>query len=299
MRRFPVRLLVILGFASFVAFVFLLRGGGGAGGGKGKSLLRSLLDPALAAGRWTAEAAGSLAAGLRGLGRSEAEYQRLREQVADLESRLVDRERNLIVLSRQLREERQIAARLPGGTSGWIPARVTGIDPSPWARAVWVDRGAADGIREGAAATAGEALVGRVDEVSDNRARVRLLVDPASAALVQVWPGGAPPPAPADGTPPPPETPAVRGVLRGTGDETSCRLDLVPNTETLSTGDAVVTTGYDAKYPRGLFVGTIGSARADDVFLSVTVRLPTDLPSTEILQIQRDLPAPREREGRR
>lgn len=293
MRRFPVLLLVVLGFVSFVLFVFLLRGGGG----KGKSALRGLLDPALAAGRWTAGAAGSFAAGLRGMGRSEEEYRRLRERIADLESRLVDRERNLIVLSRQLREERHIAARLPGGASGWIPARVTGIDPSPWARAVWVDRGSADGIRAGAAATAGEALVGRVDEVDQRRARIRLLVDPASAALVQVWPGGAPPPASAGETAPPPSgTPAVRGVLRGTGDETLCRLELVPNTEKLSTGDAVTTTGYDAKYPRGLFVGTIEAARADDVFLLVTVRLPVDLPSTEIIQIQRDLPASRERE---
>lgn len=289
MRRFPVRLALGCAIVSIAAFAALYRGNAA-----GARSLRGVVEPALWGGRWAAEAAGTAAAWFRGAFRSEREMRDLRERIADLEARLVDRERSLLILSRQMRQQNALAARLPGGGAGWVPGRVTGVDPSPWARAVWIDRGRSDGVREGAAAAVGETLVGRVAELAERRARVQLLSDPASAALVQVWPAGKP--LPVEGGPPQPDLPAPRGVLRGTGDEGVCRLEMVPNGDRVSPGDAVLTTGYDAKFPRGLFVGTVLSAEPGDVFLSVEVRLPVDLPSVDVIQVQRDLPAggPRE-----
>lgn len=284
MRRFPTRLALVCAFASLAAFAALYRGNGA-----GARSLRGVVEPALWGGRWAAGAAGTAAAWFRGAFRSEREVLDLRERVADLEARLVDRERTLLVLSRQMRQQSALAARLPGGGTGWIPGRVTGVDPSPWARGVWIDRGRDDGVREGAAAAVGETLVGRVAELAGRRARVQLLSDPASAALVQVWPAGKPPPV--EGAPLQPDLPSPRGVLRGTGDEGTCRLEMVPNGEAVSPGDAVLTTGYDAKFPRGLFVGMVLSAEPGDVFLSIDVRLPVDLPSVDVIQVQRDLPA--------
>ncbi len=279
MRRFPVRLFAILNLVSLLVLVVLVHGGASA-----PALFRQAVQPFLGVGRASAEAAGAGLAWMRGVSRTETEFRRLRERVADLEARLVERERDLMLLSRQAREQHELTARLSGGASRWIPARVEGVDPSPWVRMIWVDRGLQDGVVEGAAVAAGEALVGRVAEAREFSARIQLLSDPASAAQVAVVAlrGGAPEEPGSH-----PSEPAVRGVLRGTGG-IRAPLDMVPNDQAVSAGAGVVTTGYDAKFPRGLFVGTVESARPGNIFHEIVVRLAADFEGLDVVQIRAD-----------
>lgn len=277
MRFTPGRLFLTLGSASFLLWV------GVAHGGRGGARLR---EPLLAASSW----GGGLlqwmslpAAWTRGALRRDAEFEGLRRRLADVEGRLVEREREVILLRRQLRDLAKIAERAPLLSARGLPVAVKGVDPSIWVPALWVDRGERDGLRVGMAVVAGEALVGRLSEVLDRSARVQLLADPSSAALVEVAPGPPPPgPVAPDQIPPP----APRGVLRGAGSgRDALLLDLVPNDQAVAEGAPVVTSGFDAKFPKGLYAGRVRSVRKGNVFLRIVVDPPVDYAGLEALQV--------------
>lgn len=235
--------------------------------------------PVLAPGETLAAFARRLGDVLRGLWRAPEDFRRLEARLADAEARLVAREHEMVILSRQMRQVASQRERLGEDLLAIVPARVVGIDPSPWVRSLWIDQGLADGVRAGAAAAAGEVLVGRVAEVLPSGARIELLADPTSTALVQVLTAGARDPNLPEGA-----SAAARGVLRGTGSDVYS-LDMIPNDASIAPGDPVVTTGFDAKFPRGLFAGTVAAARPGDIFMSVSVRCPLDLSALEALQI--------------
>ncbi len=119
-----------------------------------------------------------------------------------------------------------------------VPAQVVGRDPSPWAKTVIIDKGEQDGVGQGAPVVVPEGIVGIVVDVSDHYAKVLLLIDPNSAvdALVQ-------------------ETRA-RGIVKGGGDD-YCVFDYVLRKHSISVGDAVVSSGLDGVFPKGLRVGRI------------------------------------------
>lgn len=119
-----------------------------------------------------------------------------------------------------------------------IPAQVVGKDPSPWSKTVIVDKGTADGVRQGAPVVIPEGIVGVVVEASGSYAKVLLLIDPNSAvdALVQQT--------------------RARGIVKG-GGAGYCVFDYVLRKHEISVGDTVVSSGLDGVFPKGLRVGRI------------------------------------------
>jgi rod shape-determining protein MreC len=119
-----------------------------------------------------------------------------------------------------------------------IPAQVVGRDPSPWSKTLVVDKGTADGVRQGAPVVVPEGIVGVVTEVSARYAKVLLLTDPNSAvdALVQQT--------------------RARGIVKGGGNG-YCVFDYVLRKHEINVGDTVVSSGLDGVFPKGLRVGRI------------------------------------------
>jgi rod shape-determining protein MreC len=119
-----------------------------------------------------------------------------------------------------------------------IPAQVVGRDPSPWSKTLVVDKGTADGIRQGAPVVVPEGIVGVVVEVSAHYAKVLLLTDPNSAvdALVQKT--------------------RARGIVKGGGNG-YCVFDYVLRKHEINVGDTVISSGLDGVFPKGLRVGRI------------------------------------------
>lgn len=117
-------------------------------------------------------------------------------------------------------------------------AQVVGKDPSPWSKTLIVDKGARDGVREGAPVVIPEGIVGVVVEASARYAKVLLLIDPNSAvdALVQQT--------------------RARGIVKGGGSD-FCVFDYVLRKHEISVGDTVVSSGLDGVFPKGLRVGRI------------------------------------------
>jgi rod shape-determining protein MreC len=124
-----------------------------------------------------------------------------------------------------------------------VAADVVGYDPSNWIKAITVNKGSADGVRQGMAAIQGNYLVGKVIAVGRRTSQVLLLLDPTCGvdALIQ--------------------STRVRGIIEGNG--SSALLQYVSPNETVNIGDRIVTSGIDGVFPKGLVVGVVSNVRAN------------------------------------
>ena len=174
---------------------------------------------------------------LRGAHEEKVELQ---EQIARLRLRLQAQDalvRQTQSLERLLELDRTVELMT-------LSARVIGIDATPWFRTVTVDRGLRDGVEAALAVIAPGGVVGRVVGTPGMRAaRVQLIIDRNAAAGALV------------------ERTRVPGVVVGTGDGVSLRMQYVSNLEDVQVGDAIVTSGADGIYPHGLPLGTVTSVR--------------------------------------
>jgi rod shape-determining protein MreC len=168
----------------------------------------------------------------------------LREEHAQLEARVHALEGDLVRMAeleaangrlrRLLKFQRTVPAPM-------VTAQVIGWDASGRYRTLTIDKGESDGVVRGAAVLAPEGVVGRVYLASRNAARVLLISDHNSGvdAIVQRTRTG--------------------GIVEGHDD--GCALKYVKRAEDVQLGDAVVTSGLDGIFPKGLLIGEI--ARVD------------------------------------
>lgn len=196
---------------------------------------------------------GSLQRKVEALERANAQMRAREEQVAD-------------VLRENARLRRQVALKDRFGLRT-IAASVTGVSPSNFERAVFIDRGSAEGLRKDMPVLGDGGLVGRVLKVSRDTSVVSLIIDRRSAVAGRLTSTG--------------ET----GVLEGSGGG-MLRFELLDPTATVKVGDRVVTSGYDrGLYPAGLPVGTVVEAPPARTNLSrvVTVRPFVDFSSLDFV----------------
>jgi rod shape-determining protein MreC len=123
-----------------------------------------------------------------------------------------------------------------------IAARVIALDASPYFRVARVELDRGEGIvRRGMPVLTPEGVVGRVNRVAGASSDVMLLVDPRSAIDVIVPRTGG------------------RGILRGKSGDNGyrCSIEYLARGEAAREGDAVVTSGLGAGFPRNLAVGHV------------------------------------------
>jgi rod shape-determining protein MreC len=136
---------------------------------------------------------------------------------------------------------------------------IIGRDTNPFMRYVLIDEGSDAGLRHGMPVVTDQGLVGRIDAVTSNAARVQLLTDPRSAVNVNL------PVSQAD------------GLLEGsvTGD---ISLEMVSQEAELHAGDLILTSGLGGTYPSNILVGQIASVRKQEtaLFQSASVQPAVD-----------------------
>ncbi|MCL6507551.1 MAG: hypothetical protein K6T59_11030 [Bryobacteraceae bacterium] len=176
------------------------------------------------------------------------ENRRLRSEVdrLRLENRRLSRELASLRRSEILGEFQN---RHPSRT---LPARVIAASSGPAARAVFVDRGSADGVRKGMAVITPDGVVGRVIAVYPAAAQVLVITDPSFAAGVIS------------------EMHHVEGTLKGTGQKL-CRVEYLQNEEPVERGEWFYTSGEDLVFPRGLPVGRVRSVAPGKTFKEVLI----------------------------
>ena len=130
------------------------------------------------------------------------------------------------------------------GELATVTARLYSGGVSPFDNARFIDKGANDGIVVGQAVIDEDGLVGRVDLVSANDARIRLITDPLVSIGVRV------------------QSSNETGIASGRGDG-PLRLEMFRANEAVYEGDLVVTDG--SRFPPGLVVGTVSTTADAEV----------------------------------
>lgn len=194
------------------------------------------------------------------------EVTQLREQNASLESQVTQLQTQLIEMEERLGEAQVCFALLEFGRTNpqyeYTAATVIGRDISPFLQYIIIDKGTQDGIRYGMPVVTQQGLVGRIDAVIANAARVKLITD--STALVNVRLQSA----------------DIEAQLQGslTGDLT---LDMIPLEENVEPGDVVLTSGLGGNYPPNIFIGQVLSTqrRENALFQTASVQPIVDFTS--------------------
>jgi rod shape-determining protein MreC len=131
-------------------------------------------------------------------------------------------------------------AFLEQGNDRAITSRVIYEADDGVSRMLVLDRGAANGLSVGQAVVAGDGvIVGKIASVRQATAKVMLLTDSRSRLAVTVQ-----------------NSTETLGVLEGDRG-LSLSIQLIPQTESLSLGESVITSGLEPGIRRGLVVGTI------------------------------------------
>jgi rod shape-determining protein MreC len=176
----------------------------------------------------------------------------LRQRNAELESEVSRLQGQVIELQQKVDETEILAALVDfsraNPESTYKGAAVVGRDPSPFLHYIIINRGSNDGILRGMPVVTNQGLIGRVDAVVADAARVQLVTDPGSAINVRL------------------QNADTDAVLVGsvTGD---LSLDMISQDVTVEPGDVVLTSGLGGGYPPDLIVGQVLNVRKLDVEL--------------------------------
>ena len=196
----------------------------------------------------------------------------LRQRNAELESDVAELQAQVIQLQQQVGQTAILAALLDfaqaNPTNRFRAAAVIGRDPSPFLHYVIINRGSNDGILRGMPVVTEQGLVGRVDAVIADAARVQLITDPASSVNVRLQNAD--------------EEASLVGSLTG-----DVILDLIPQDAVVKTGDLVLTSGLGGGYPPDLIVGQVVNVRSRDydLFQQATVQPVVDFNRLQIVLV--------------
>ncbi len=187
----------------------------------------------------------------------------LRQRNAELEAEVAMLRTEVIQLQQQLAEAQSLYALLDFAReqpqNQYIACAVIGRDPSPFLHYIIIDHGSDDGIRHGMPVVTERGLVGRVDAVIAQAARVQLITDPAVSVNVRLEKAG------------------VEAVLSGslTGD---LNLEMIPQDVVIEPGDLLLTSGLGGNYPSDVLVGQVIGLRKREnaLFQSASVQPAVD-----------------------
>jgi len=196
----------------------------------------------------------------------------LRQRNAELESEVSGLQAQLIQLQQQATDSATLAALVdfsrarPGST--YKAAAVIGRDPSPFLHYVIIDIGSNAGIRRGMPVVTDKGLVGRVDAVIGNAARVQLITDPNSVVAARL------------------ESTETDSILTGSisGDLT---MQMISQDTKVEPDDVVLTSGLGGAFPPDLLVGQVLGLhqRESDLFQQATVQPVVDFANLEIVLV--------------
>ena len=173
----------------------------------------------------------------------------LRQRNAQLEGEVARLQTQVIDLQQQVTETNILSALVDFARANpeysYKAAAVIGLDPSPFLRYVIINIGSNQGILPGMPVVTDKGLVGRVDAVIAEAARVQLVTDAASAVNVRL------------------QSSDTEAMLVGsvTGD---LSLDMISQDAVVTIGDIVLTSGLGGSYPPNLLVGQVISIRKLD-----------------------------------
>ena len=173
----------------------------------------------------------------------------LRQQNTDLESEVAQLQTQVINLQQQVTETNILSALVDFARANpqysYKAAAVIGRDPSPFLSYAIINIGSDQGLLPGMPVVTDKGLVGRVDAVIAEAARVQLITDSASAVDVRL------------------QSSNTDAILDGSV-TSDLSLDMISQNASVTVGDVVLTSGLGGSYPPNLLVGQVVSVRKLD-----------------------------------
>jgi len=190
----------------------------------------------------------------------------LREKNIELEFQVSQLQSQLIEMQERLSESQILYALLDFARTNpqheYVAATVIGREVSPFLQYIIIDKGSNQGILTGMPVVTQQGLVGRIDAVIANAARVQLISDSNSVVNVRLQSADV-------------ESQLV-GTLTG-----EISLEMIPQDVKVEAGDVVLTSGLGGNYPSNIFVGQVTSIRklANALFQTASVQAIVDFSS--------------------
>ena len=177
----------------------------------------------------------------------EKENEDLQEQVANLQSELSDYD--------QLQKENQRLTTLLDYEQKQVnyQFKVAGIvakDPGIWFDSFTINLGTNDGVAVDMPVVTPDGLVGRIEEVGLNWAKVMTIIDGRSGVSCII-----------DRTR---DVGSVRGRMESEPSDPLLDMDLLPADTDVQVGDSVLTSGIGGIYPKGLTIGQVVTVGPDE-----------------------------------
>ena len=239
MNRVTILFLALVSIG-FIVATFDVRSEGDGVGDVLREGTQSVFTPFQKAVDWVTTPVVGFVDGVSNLAGLRDENDRLSERVRELEAQV----RATDALEEQVTQLELINGLEVQGELATVTARLYSGGVSPFDNARFIDKGANDGIVVGQAVIDEDGLVGRVDLVSANDARIRLITDPLVSIGVRV------------------QSSNETGIASGRGDG-PLRLEMFRANEAVYEGDLVVTDG--SRFPPGLVVGTVSTTADAEV----------------------------------
>jgi len=168
----------------------------------------------------------------------------LMDAIARLEAERRQRQAELVMLEELRDDNRELRALLAASERlppSFRAAELMQIDLNPWSHRVLINRGSRDGLEPGQPVMDSRGVIGQVDEIGFNTARVILISDPDHALPVRVQRTG------------------LRTVAYGSGRISRLRPTALSMNVDLEPGDRLVTSGLGGVFPAGLPVAEVVS----------------------------------------
>ncbi len=192
----------------------------------------------------------------------------LREQLRAAEDEIAQLRAQIILLqeaeleNESLREQLDYKNTSPSYTL--LSAEVIGKDPVGELDYLIIDRGSQDGLQVGMPVVAPEGLIGRVSQVAQASSRIMLITDPSSSVTGIV------------------QSSRSSGLVEGeTGHYLVMRY--IPQEDTITEGDVVLTSGLGSVFPKGLVIGQIIEVSRQDIDMFQTATL---VPSVNLFDLE-------------
>ncbi len=130
-----------------------------------------------------------------------------------------------------------------------IYAKVIARSPGQWFETFSINRGKNDGVTQGMSVVNGDGLIGRVYEAGSNYAKVLCIVDARSSVACMVQDTR--------------DNGIMRGEIADDSDHAECYVYYLPSLNNVSPGNAVITSGTDSLFPKGLHIGVVTAVSMD------------------------------------
>lgn len=196
----------------------------------------------------------------------------LRQRNLELEAEVSELQGKIIELQQQLTQTEILSALVDFARTNpenvYKAATIIGQDPSPFLRYVIINVGSSEGIMRGMPVVTQQGLIGRVDAVVSEAARIKLITDQSSAVNVRL------------------KNSKTDAILAGsvTGDLT---LGMISNEVDVILNDLVITSGLGGDFPANIIIGQVMtvSNREYELFQNATVQPVVDFSKVEFVLV--------------